>query len=264
MTRNCPHPQYHLPSIFSFFNATQKLHSGIIVHTISGNYPGKLSIALIDLESLTAEKKRTSGLLSQDESELFASFSYIKRKKEWLGGRIAAKTALLQLLRNELTAENFTGLSIMPRENGSPEIRSTTPTNFTPAISISHSKKFAVAMATDTPNCGIDIQKISEQTLRVVSKFATPTERQILKSKLPDLAAPQRLSLLWSAKEAVKKAFLDDQPVIFQGIELRDLYCDDVLHFHLNIDNEERLLTVDGVLLDEYALAFTTQPKLHA
>jgi phosphopantetheinyl transferase (holo-ACP synthase) len=82
-----------------------------------------------------------------------------------------------------------------------------------------------MAMTVNDKNCGLDLQKISEATIRVREKFCTKTEEEIITAlDLPDKAELGRLSaqtklmplwynnpatgltLLWAAKEALRKA----------------------------------------------------------
>jgi phosphopantetheinyl transferase (holo-ACP synthase) len=74
-----------------------------------------------------------------------------------------------------------------------------------PEISISHGGGYGAALAADAP-CGIDLQEQKDTLLRVLDKYCTAEEDGILAASLPDMAPPARLSLLWTAKEAAKKA----------------------------------------------------------
>ena len=52
--------------------------------------------------------------------------------------------------------------------------------------------------------------------------FATDAELRLLAGQT-DCTEDTRLTMLWTMKEAVKKALLHDQPVIFSATELREI-----------------------------------------
>ena len=114
-----------------------------------------------------------------------------------------------------------------------------------------------MGMAAYTTTCGVDIQKITSQTQKVASRFAKQSEINLLDDKLPSLNKAEQLSLLWSTKEALKKALLEDQPVIFQGIILQDLDIDTLISLKLQFSGDNsRPAEVKATLLDDYILAF--------
>jgi len=61
-------------------------------------------------------------------------------------------------------------------------------------------------MAVNKGECGLDLQKISEATIRVKDKFCRDTEEDVVKINLPDNDRVEVLSLIWAAKEALRKA----------------------------------------------------------
>jgi hypothetical protein len=62
-------------------------------------------INLANLDCLLKNKEQeVTALLSSSELQLFAGYSYAKRRLEWLGGRIAAKDALARLLGDASSA----------------------------------------------------------------------------------------------------------------------------------------------------------------
>lgn len=264
MTRNSHGPGYRYPSVPSFFPRRDTFTPGLELCSARPNtlFPGCL--ALVDLEQLREQlgngkpRQNIVGLLSRDELSIFASFSYPKRQCEWLGGRIAGKAAALLLQREELSAQGMTSLSILPSAAGSPELSPATAFDRRPAVSISHSGKFAAGMAAYASACGVDIQKISGQTEKVSSRFAVDEEIILLAEKIPALNTIERLTLLWAAKEALKKALLKDQPAIFQGIMLKQLHVDGCISLSLQYPGQRtQPARVEAVVLDEYILAFT-------
>lgn len=155
--------------------------------------------------------------LHQTEQEKLQTLHYEKRHIEWLGGRICAKQAALQYLRHDHQGQQGTlsdqkaiaapELLIMNSTAGRPFLaHQARPQNLDlPHISISHSKGYALAMAAASP-CGIDIQAESPSLSRVKDHFCAAAEDTLLRQGLKQLPAKDQLTLLWVAKEAVKKS----------------------------------------------------------
>jgi 4'-phosphopantetheinyl transferase EntD len=207
--------------------------------------------------------KICSIFLSPAEQEIYQGFSYDKRRLEWLGGRLACKAALLELLGDAAPAP--AALAILPSVNGAPNLQASLPgTLLPPAISISHSTNFAAAAASRAVSCGIDIQEITGRTERVRKRFATTAELALLRSCTRELTEPQRLSLLWSAKEAVKKSVLKDHPGFVRDIVLQSFAGDDGFTLAFSCPRPQGTASVTAVLLEGYALAFTAAGDNHA
>ncbi|MTB49705.1 4'-phosphopantetheinyl transferase superfamily protein [Lewinella sp. W8] len=69
-------------------------------------------------------------------------------------------------------------------------------------VSISHTVDYAAAIAHPNP-CGIDVQRIVPRIVKLADKFVNTAER----SQLKDRHELVQLHLIWSAKEAMYKAF---------------------------------------------------------
>ena len=69
-------------------------------------------------------------------------------------------------------------------------------------VSISHTANYAAAIANPNP-CGIDVQRIVEKIARIAPKFISGAERIQLKEADKLI----QMHLIWSAKEAMYKAF---------------------------------------------------------
>ena len=197
---------------------------------------------------------------SEEEKLYFSRFRYAKRQQEWLGGRLAAKYSLLALpaLKNKYSTPNE--LTILPDAFGRPQ-----PINMTAgetvSCSISHSSRFAVGIASSTKVCGIDIQRIGQQITRVVNRFADKKEKKIMEDRLPMYEKTAQLTMLWAAKEAVKKSLLFDQPSLFQGITLMNIRKNKNLcgYTFLCVCAGARIksVSISVVPLEEYMLAYT-------
>ncbi len=158
-------------------------------------------IWLADLADCTPEM--ASIYLGSDELGRWTGFSQKKRRSEWLGGRLAAKWAAAELLGE--TTVDWQGLSIRNEEDGRPYVATETQ-SVVPLISISHSGPLAAALAANLP-CGFDIQQPGANILRVKKRFALREEEDILTASLPEaFTETKRLTMLWAAKEAIRKA----------------------------------------------------------
>jgi phosphopantetheinyl transferase len=197
-------------------------------------------VALIDLNEVEVDQGPDNTLLKQvlsaAEHSYFKQFSYLKRRREWLGGRITAKAALLTVAEADLRLDSLPHLTILPDEYGRPIAE----TMQEPAISISHSNRFAVSLAVKGKSCGIDLQKTSSRLSSLTDRFAAGSELAILDRfpGPPDQAT--RLTMLWSTKEALKKSMLHDQPAIFSGIQLQRITVvrDHVYRFSCSVSGQ--------------------------
>lgn len=148
--------------------------------------------------------------LHDQEKRQLARFRFEKRYCEWLGGRLCAKQSLRTFLNNSIQHASFipehTQCCTQSDESGRPFFSPMNGSEFNfPELSISHSKGYAAALSSSSA-CGIDIQFSAQNLLRVQDKFCSAGETEILQQKLPELSSLSHLTLIWSAKEAVKKA----------------------------------------------------------
>lgn len=187
-----------------------------LVIGINKSFAGtRLHGAMLDLDHLRTlihigqEKALGQEWLHREEQERLQTLHYEKRHLEWLGGRICAKQAALHYLHDNPsapTALRAPQLQIKTAASGRPFLDiSALPADLSiPHISISHSRRYAVAVAASTP-CGIDIQVTSDALGRVQDRFCSQEEEGILGCDLKKMQLPDHLTLLWAAKEAVKK-----------------------------------------------------------
>lgn len=264
MTRKSPKTAGDRVTIASFFGEEVELLPGLPLRFTRPTADAPACLALLDLtilaEHLAARQtgQTPSSLLSEAEQTRYAGFTYPKRQREWLGGRLTCKFAALHLGAPHARIP-MPALSVLPAANGAPQLSCPSrPAWSPPAVSISHSDRYVVAMAAKTGACGIDLQKTTAQTVRVADRFAEPAEILLLRERLPEMAEPQRLTLLWAAKEALKKGMLHDQPVVFQGVTLQALTSDDDLVLWLRYPGDGgRPAAITVKALDDYFLAYT-------
>lgn len=150
-------------------------------------------------------------LLHPNETARAGAYTLAKRRSEFVTGRICAKLAVGEFLaaKDSLPALAPSTVEIVNASTGRPFVNliasAGSGNRSQPEISITHGGAYGAAMATDDP-CGIDLQEQKDTLLRVMDKFCTAGEFRTLQTSLPDMGQLTRLSLLWAAKEAAKKA----------------------------------------------------------
>jgi phosphopantetheinyl transferase (holo-ACP synthase) len=177
-------------------------------------------LELASLRELVRQKEEETlrrEWLHPQEQETVSALIHKKRHVEWLGGRICVKEALLAFLKSAgpLSANvSAPRLQIVTAPSGRPMLRQGAVAGkmAAPHISISHSGEYAMAVAAAVP-CGIDIQENRDALSRVKEKFCGAAEEKMMTRSLAALAPSEHLTLLWAAKESVKKgAILDRMP----------------------------------------------------
>ena len=244
-------------------------------------YPHLLTCALLDLQSLEEEinkleeEKAMAYSLSSEELNLLGKFASPKRKREWLGGRFAAKYAATRLLEQAKSQKNimhWASNTIIADKNGRPFLSANKENATRPVdISISHSDSLAAAMAVDTGCCGIDIQKISPRVVKIIDRFCTQNEMDILQNFFPVEPEKQAVPLtkLWAAKETLRKASNMSSLPGFLKLELIEITAapldkkPDSWGFLFNWKNPDGLThkkcTVAVTQIADYALALTAR-----
>ncbi|MCI5142458.1 MAG: 4'-phosphopantetheinyl transferase superfamily protein [Candidatus Electrothrix sp. ATG1] len=251
--------------IYSYF--TGQYHYGDLPVQLCQEKRQSLSLVALDQIEQAIQLNATSLLqcvLSPAEQGYFQRFQYMKRKKEWLGGRIAAKAAMLTFSRAS-DNQKLNSITILPNKHGRP-IAEKVPACLSAQgseliISLSHSDCFAVGLARLTrkgASCGVDLQKISTKLAGLTSHFATDEELQLL-AKQADCDEDIRLTMLWTAKEALKKALLHDQSVIFSATELQEiaLVSDSIRRFTCTVQGQCHSVLVHT--LSPYILSITEE-----
>lgn len=187
---------------------------------------GPAALSMVSLESISVHEG--GNYLTEEENLRLSTFSFAKRRQEWLGGRLAAKYAAARLAypSNDGHASrgvDWRGWNISANKQGRPFL-DRLPKDCEGRIadiSITHSSGLAAAMAVRRGLCGIDLQKVSDRTLKIRERFCSGHEQKIV------LAAaahpPEQLTLLWAAKEAIRKAAASTTLPGFLDIHLSSL-----------------------------------------
>lgn len=131
-------------------------------------------------------------LLSLDEHRRMETYTHAKRRREFLLGRVAARTLLAEQLALDPKA-----VPLQVAEDGAPEVP-------TPAVhvSIAHSGDKAVAAAGRRP-VGIDLEHIQPRHTNL-HRFLLHESEVVLLDQLP-MPREQALILCWTLKEATLK-----------------------------------------------------------
>ena len=128
----------------------------------------------------SGEEKVIGQYLASQEREYWHKLTSKKRKREWLGGRFAAKYVAAEILIRAGHEVEWSRLSVCYDTTGRPFLASDDINSGLPDISISHSGDMAASMAVGRGLCGIDIQKITDRVIKVRHRFCSKHEEQIL------------------------------------------------------------------------------------
>ena len=217
---------------------------------------GLAALCAVEGEEVVAARYLVPGEFAQ-----WQGFRLPKRRLEWLGGRIAAKDAAMRwqgLVAADCDWQQWQ-LAVLP--SGRPEFAAgVTPL---PEMSISHSDGQAVAVAMGN-RCGIDIQYHRDAVVRVISRFAQPGEVDLLAANFGELPEVARLTMLWSVKEAIRKAVQVEPLPAFEEMELAAVRgaSTGVMIFECCFRRPSEDLRVEvGVILDgDFAVALAAIP----
>lgn len=208
--------------------------------------------------------------LNDQELNRVTSFALAKRQGEWLTGRLCAKTALLQYHNrfiNDGSTLVPTEVQVVNDSSGRPGLQlRNSNARLDVDLSISHGADFAMALVCES-RCGIDIQRPEETLLRVREKFCWPEEEEVLCTNFADLPELMHLTLLWTAKEAAKKALSSQRMPGFLELILTQAEAHTngwQLSFLVSSrysDSYPTTIDVGAELYDGYAIAFCILPK---
>ena len=146
-------------------------------------------LKIVDVNNLPPSET----FLSQREQMFFQTLKFPKRRKEWLGGRLALKT-----LVSTQRAIPLSHIEVLPQENDGKPLLIMGGKSSTLPFSITHSNGYAVAAITENARyIGIDLEKITHRMDSWKNDFFHPSEL-IERSD-------EFLTALWTQKEAATK-----------------------------------------------------------
>ena len=130
-------------------------------------------------------------VLSPKELEIYSKFTSLKRKREFIAGRIACKKAFFKLTLGKADYfEKFPSISVLNTETGSPFIE-----NSDLCVSVSHSHGVAIA-SISRHAIGVDIELIDPKKILSLKRM----------SKEHPEGNVRDLTILWTLKESLSKA----------------------------------------------------------
>lgn len=182
----------------------EKISAGAELMPIECSFSVKELCSADDLEMYESE----SFPFTAREKEVLSRFRSVKRKREWVTGRIAAKEAFL----------NYTGLfcEILAGDQGEPVVVSSNDTDIRGvSLSISHSGGVAAAVVS-CEKIGFDLESVEKRPNSFLNFYYTGDEKEFL-SKSKD--CDESVTSLWTAKEAVSKLLGKGGQLNFKTIE---------------------------------------------
>ncbi len=210
MTTTCPQGK----DMEVFFSGRPGERDPLPAHFYDG---AGFRIALVEIPKIRELYDQDSGCvlawLSEDEQEYISRFRFPKRYSEWLGGRVAVKAALLRDRTFLQEKCDLCEITVLADTHGRPVIMQPQSVKMA-RISISHSGRYGVGMASFC-GCGVDIQQIESRIAKLGDHIGTEREIRMATEAVGSLQ--EGLTLLWAAKEAVKKCCLYDRPGLFRA-----------------------------------------------
>jgi 4'-phosphopantetheinyl transferase EntD len=179
--------------------------------------PGAIASAFVSLNEVDAAASAPHPELSERESKVLAGLSFQKRRRDWLGGRLAAKRAVRRYLFPEEiidAPESLRRIEILPGPTRAPEVQwAGVPWSgfgVRPGlrVSISHSGCHAGAVAGSQkgPRFGFDMERIQTLDPAVYSIAFNSPEIEAIEATEESTSREEKVLLFWTAKEAVAKA----------------------------------------------------------
>ncbi|RPI23477.1 MAG: 4'-phosphopantetheinyl transferase superfamily protein [Acidobacteria bacterium] len=177
----------------------------------------RLGSAFVSLEDLDVAPDGHPDL-SQEEHRVLAGLRFEKRRRDWLGGRLAAKRAVVKLAR----LGPLDHVEILPAPTREPQVYSP-PSRLRPDIqvSISHAGMLAGAVAgrINDGRIGFDMERVATVDPAVYSLAFTDSEIQAVEAATA-VSRTYTVLALWTAKEAVTKALGTGLSICLKDIQL--------------------------------------------
>jgi len=220
-------------------------------------------IAVVDItqvrELLRGDNDLLRDWLSEEEQKHISRYRFPKRASEWLSGRIASKAALLRR-QTFLQGKCEPGaITILADGHGRPIIIRPQTVHMV-QLSISHSGRYGVGMVS-FHGCGVDVQRIESRIAKLGDHIGTEREIRMATKAVGSLL--EGLTLLWAAKEALKKCYLPDRPGLFKAFVVERIYPEEGSGWRLmcNLIESGLPLEVRVVQMDGYMLAWCRREK---
>jgi len=163
--------------------------------------------------------------LTPAEGRFFSKLRVEKRRRDWLGGRLAAKRAIVRLAQKgafDWRPRFLTDVEVLPSETREPVVYSAEEGLPAPVqVSISHSGQFAGAVAcrSDQARVGFDMEGAGVIDPALYALAFRDSEIREIEAVEPGLRQVAVL-VLWTAKEAISKAIGTGLSICLQDIGL--------------------------------------------
>lgn len=173
-----------------------------------------------------ADAEAPPGMLSAEETAVFAGFKVFKRRQDWLLGRWTAKHLLQEMIfQKSGQRAALDRISILPGADGAPLARfeaaaGVQASSFAVSISHSHGSSFCAAVARPEWPIGADMELIESRPANFAADFFTVEEQKQVEQTAPALH-DALVTAVWSAKEAALKATHEGLRV-----DTRSVYCE--------------------------------------
>jgi len=170
-------------------------------------FPGAwCQVSLLPLAKDEPPPIAAADFLRPDELGRWQSFTSDKRKREWLGGRLCAYDCARRLTAQSEEPFQTRNWWLAADENGRPCWQGNVPPALRDMdISLSHGGAYALALV--APGCaGVDVEACRGKVERVAAQFCHQEEEDSLTRLMPEQDRLVRLTLLWAAKESLRKA----------------------------------------------------------
>jgi 4'-phosphopantetheinyl transferase len=157
------------------------------------------------LEQRGADVPASDDWLSAAETSRLSRIRFEKRRADWRLGRWTIKMATSMYLGLPRPSDSFRNVEVRPEPLGAPVVwLGDRPAPVT--ISLSHRDGVAVcAIASPGVELGCDLEMSEPRSAAFLADYFTPGERSFIEQP-PAGEQPQRMALLWSAKESALKA----------------------------------------------------------
>jgi len=175
-------------------------------------------------------------LLSTAETAELSRLRIPKRRRDWLGGRLAAKAAALRLLQRAGLSLEPSEIEILKQDSGEPALRLSRPPRAASEriarpleapdvveVTISHSGDLAAAAAWrrgSTGSIGLDIEQVRPVEPEIVPIALTSGEIRRIELAATEQERTRLILSLWTVKEAALKAAGVGLSVALQALEV--------------------------------------------
>ncbi len=163
----------------------------------------------------------TPHFLSPSERRTYDRLRFPKRRNEWLLGRWTAKQLLKRCL-NGYEELALTAISVGADPDGAPYLSVQGEGRLPASLSISHRGGRAVCALSPalSPAIGVDLERVEPRSSAFVEDFFTSEEAARVWA-YPVERRDTLVTAIWSAKEAVLKAFREGLRIDTRAVEVR-------------------------------------------